>query len=352
MPAIVSAGPALDTRKVPASGIVAPLARRIAAGRADATLGRDPEFIRRSLPAVAGYTRYFSPEVRGCERLPAAGPVLVVGNHSCLFYMPEVWVAGQAIAERRGIERPLDLLAHDFLFGVPAIGTCLRRLGAIPAGGGAARSALAGGAAVLVYPGGDWEACRPWTQRDKVDFCGRNGFVRLALRCGVPVVPVVAHGGHHAVVVLTRGERFARAVGLPGIRINVFPFLVGPPFGMTPVVFPPPPMPAQITVEFLPALDWTRHGAGAADDGDVVGACYDEITALMQSALDRLRAERPHPLLTGCSRLTARVTANAVKALPVPGHFPVPRLIGSVPRLIGSVPGLIGSRGTASGSPI
>jgi 1-acyl-sn-glycerol-3-phosphate acyltransferase len=92
--------------------------------------------------------------------------------------------------------------------------------------------------------------------------------VRLALRCGVPVVPVVAHGGHHAVVVLTRGDRLARAVGLRSVRINVFPLLAGFPFGVTSILTPPLPMPAQLTLEFLPALDWDgfrlrrgrRHG--------------------------------------------------------------------------------------------
>ncbi len=318
MPTSRRTDPAPAPRNAPAPGIFTPLARRIAVGRADAGQQRDPEFIRRILPMIARYTSYFSPEVRGLERLPATGPVLVVGNHSCLFYMPEAWVAGQAIMERRGMEQPWGLLAHDFLFGVPAVAPFMRRIGALPAHGDAARSALEHGGVVLVYPGGDMEACRPWTERDRIDFAGRKGFVRLALRCGVPVVPVVAHGGHHAVIVLTRGERIARAIGLSAIRIKVFPVLAGPPFGVMPVVFPPPPMPAQITVEFLPALDWTAYGTDAADDDGVVGACYDEITQLMQSALDRLRAERPHPLLSGYSRFAARIAASAVHAIPVP----------------------------------
>ena len=166
--------------------VLAPLSRRIAAGRADTSLQRDPDFIRRQLPAIARYTSYFTPEVRGLDRLPAEGPVLLVGNHSCLFYMPEVWTCGQAIMSRRGIGAPAYLLAYDLLFAMPGIGPFLRQLGAVPASTDEAESALARGACVLVYPGGDLEACRPWTQRNKVDFAGRKGFVRLALRCGVP----------------------------------------------------------------------------------------------------------------------------------------------------------------------
>ncbi len=265
------------------------------------------------LPAIGWYTGYFSPEVRGLDRMPAAGPALVVGNHSGLFYMPEVWVSARSIMERRGVEAPLYALGYDLLFAIPGVESVIRRLGAVPAGTREAESALRHGACVVVYPGGDWEAARPWTQRNQVDFGGRKGFVRLALRCGVPVVPVVAHGGHHAVVVVTRGDRLARAVGLPGLRIKVFPFLAGLPFGLASVLTPPLPMPAQVTMEFLPALDWSGHGPGAERDEKVVTACYDEITGVMQAALDRLSAERPHPVVDGTMRLITRPVSTAVR---------------------------------------
>jgi 1-acyl-sn-glycerol-3-phosphate acyltransferase len=288
---------------------LAPLARRIASARADTAARRDPDFVRRLLPAVTSYTNYFSPEVRGLGNLPTSGPVLVVGNHSCLFYMPEVWISGRAITLRRGIDQPLYLLAYDLLFAAPGVASVIHRLGAVPASTQQAQAALEGGACLLVYPGGDWEACRPWTQRDKVDFANRKGFVRLALRCAVPVVPAVTHGGHDAVIVLTRGERLASAAGLPSVRIKVFPILAGLPFGVTSILAPPLPMPAQVTVEFLPAVNWSRYGSGAADNEDIVAACYEEITGVMQAALKRLRAERPHPLLQGSVRLVTRCAA-------------------------------------------
>jgi 1-acyl-sn-glycerol-3-phosphate acyltransferase len=297
----------------PHSRALALLSQRIAAGRADTSQQRDPDFIRRYLPAIARYTSYFTPEVRGLDQLPAKGPALVVGNHSCLFYMPEIWTCGQAVLSRRGIDAPAYVLAYDLLFAVPGVGPSLRRLGAIPASTSQASLALARGACVLVYPGGDLEACRPWTQRTKVDFAGRKGFVQLALRCGVPVVPVVAHGGHHAVVVLARGDRLARAAGLNTLRIHVFPLLAGFPFGVTSVLTPPLPMPAHLTLEFLPALDWTGYGRDAAGDAGIVSACYDDITGRLQAALDRLAAEHPYPLLQGSSRLAARAAARAMQ---------------------------------------
>ena len=289
-----------------ANGVLAPLIRglsqRVDHVRDQPLFQRDPEFLRRQLSAVTRYVNYFSPEVRGQANLPASGPALVVGNHSGLFYMPDAWVVGLEIVRRRGLDQPAYAMAYDLLFGIPGVGPFLRRIGAIPAGGQAAEQGLAEGGLVVVYPGGDREACRPWTQRDTVDLGGHQGFVRLALRAGVPVVPVVAHGSHDAVVVVSSGERLAKALGLRRIRIKVFPILLAP-YGLTTILTPPLPMPSAITIEFLPPLDWTRYGPEAADDEAIVAACYEEITSLMQTALDRLHAQNPHPVIRGWRNL-------------------------------------------------
>jgi 1-acyl-sn-glycerol-3-phosphate acyltransferase len=224
--------------------------------------------------------------------------------------MPDAWLVAMEIIRRRGLEQPAHALAYDLLFGLPVVGSFLRRIGAIPADGPEAELALKQGALVLVYPGGDREACRPWTQRNRIDLGGHQGFVRLALRCGVPVVPVVTHGSHDAVIVVFRGDRLAHALGLNRLRINVFPILVGPPFGLTSALTPPLPMPAAITVEFLPPFDWSAYGPEAADDEAVVAGCYEEITNAMQSALDRLSSEHPHPVIRGWSNLLRRGPAR------------------------------------------
>ncbi len=296
-------------------GVLAPLsaliAQRIADERDGETLTRDPDFVSRLVPPVQQFVRYFSPEVRGIENLPASGPVLVVGNHSCLFYMPDTWVVALAITARRGVKAPAYALVYDLLLGIPVVGSALRRLGGIPANGREAERVLAEGAAVLVYPGGDLEACRPWTERNRIVFSGHSGFIRLALRAGVPVVPVVSYGSHHAVVVLSRGERLARVLGLNRLRIKVFPILLGP-FGVSSILTPPPPMPAAVTVEFMAPIDWTGLGPAAADDDDAVEACYKEITCAMQATLDRLHAENPHPVLRGWSRLLCGAAGSVV----------------------------------------
>ena len=284
----------------------AALAHRIEREHGRGDLGRDPEYIERATGGVRAYTRYFSPEVRGLDNLPADGPVLVVGNHCGVFYMPEVWVTALTIVDRRGTDHPAYSLAYDLLFAFPVVGPFLRRIGAIPASSAEAEAALDAGALVLDYPGGDWEACRPWLDRNTIDFGGRTGFVRLALRTGVPVVPVVAHGSHDSVVVVSRGEAIARALGLGAAHIKVFPILLVP-FGLTTAITPPPPLPSSVTVEFLPAIEWSDLGPEMAEDPAVVDRCAAEVVGTMQNALNRLRVERAHPVRRGFVNLVSRV---------------------------------------------
>lgn len=259
---------------------------------------RDPRFVERLLPVLEATRRYFDAEVEGIDRLPASGPFLVVGNHSGGIWMPDVYAFLLAWYRARGTEAALYSLGFDFLFSLPGVRSMARRMGTIPASPENADRALEAGAAVVVYPGGDAEDYRPWSERHRIELRGHQGFVRLALRHGVPVYPMVAHGSHDAIFVLTRGDGLARAVGFDRLRINIFPFLVGPPWGIAPVQLPTIPMPAKVTVRICEPLDWTSFGPEAADDETAVRHCYEEILGRMQATMDDLVAERPHPIAT------------------------------------------------------
>ncbi len=115
-------------------------------------------------------------------------------------------------------------------------------------------------------------------------------------------MPVVGHGGHEAVVVLSRGERLARAMGLGALRFDVFPIVLGP-LGPSTILTPPPPLPSSVTVEFLEPMEWTGLGPGAAEDPLVVGRCASQVIGSMQVALSRLAEERPHPVRRGLRNL-------------------------------------------------
>jgi 1-acyl-sn-glycerol-3-phosphate acyltransferase len=244
------------------------------------------------------YATYFRSEVKGFERVPEHGPFLVVGNHSGGQTPPDIPVLLTAWWRERGEEEQVYALFHHFLLGIPGVRRLLERAGAVEAGPTDAEAILRGDGILFDYPGGDYEVFRPWWERNRIDFGGRLGFVRLALRTQVPIVPAVSVGSHETLVVLARGQRLARCLRLDRIfRIKVMPLVFGPPFGFVPGGIPTWPLPAKITVELCEPLRWSRYGPDAAEDDAIVRRCYDEVTEAMQATLDRLAAERRFPIL-------------------------------------------------------
>lgn len=288
------------------------LGERVAHELDDQEDHRDPAFIARIVPVLDVVLRWFDPAVEGFERLPATGPFLVVGNHSGGIYMPDFWAFQREWIRRRGVEAPLYSLGFDFLYSIPGWGSMARRLGSVPANHASAARLLDRGAPVMVYPGGVEEDYRPWTARNRIDLQHRTGFVRLALRHRVPLVPLASHGSHNVMIVLTRGEALARGLGFDRLRINVMPIVAGPPWGIAPVQLPTWPLPAKVTTRVCEPIDWTHLGPGAADDPEVVERCYQEVAGLMQGQLDELAAGLPHPVL---HRVATAVGADRVGAL-------------------------------------
>jgi 1-acyl-sn-glycerol-3-phosphate acyltransferase len=161
----------------------------------------DPDFMRKLVPKMEAFARYFDAEVRGMERVPKS-PVLLIGNHSGGIVTPDTSAVYVAWYQTRGFDDPLMGLAFDAIFGVPGWRELMRKIGQMPASMDNAEAALRDGNSVLLYPGGSYEVFRPWKDRNRIVFNERKGFIRLALRTGVPVVPVVGHGGHETTFVL------------------------------------------------------------------------------------------------------------------------------------------------------
>src|SRR3954453_14109937 len=166
---------------------------------------RDPDYIRENLPRLwLLASLYFRGEVRGLGNIPEEGPVLLVGNHSGGTLPPDPHVFTLAFCTYFGVERRFYQLAHNLVLSMPGLGM-LRKFGTVAASPENARKALRAGAAVLVYPGGDYEVHRPIWERHRIDFDGRKGWIRLALQENVPIVPLVAIGGQETALFLSRG---------------------------------------------------------------------------------------------------------------------------------------------------
>jgi 1-acyl-sn-glycerol-3-phosphate acyltransferase len=256
---------------------------------------RDPDFIRENLPLswlLASF--WYRAEVRNLGNVPEKGPVLLVGNHTGGNLSPETVIFTLAFSTYFGVERRYHQLAHNLVLTSP-LGPFLRNFGTVAASHENARKALDAGAAVLVFPGGDWEVSRPSWRGTEIDFAGRKGFIRLALDAGVPIVPVVTIGGQETALFLGQGGWLSRALRLDKVfRLKTLPLVVAPPWGLSIGDFLPRlPLPAKITIEVLPPIDLADH-FGADPNVDEV---YDHVTQVMQETLSALGAERRFPIL-------------------------------------------------------
>jgi 1-acyl-sn-glycerol-3-phosphate acyltransferase len=251
---------------------------------------RDPDYIRETLPRLWMLASlYFRAEVRGLQNIPEEGPVLLVGNHSGGNLTPDTHVFTLAFSTYFGVERRFHQLAHNLVLSMPGLGM-LRKYGTVAATPENAQRALDVGAALLVYPGGDYEVHRPTWDSAKVDFGGRRGFIRLAKERKVPLVPVVAIGGQETALFLSRGERLAKLFGLDRMfRLKVLPISLALPWGLNVGdMFGHIPLPAKITIQVLEPIDVSRMDV---DDA------YERVTTAMQTALTGLAEERSLPVL-------------------------------------------------------
>ena len=181
-------------------------------------------------PAMASLVqRYLLPVVRllwrptlhGCEHLPTSGPYLLVANHSGGIGAAEILSFVALYLRQVGRQRPLAAFALPLGFHVWPLSLAHRHLGSIPSSYAAARSTLAKGVPILVFPGGDHESLRPIWHLNSVDFGGRVGFLRIAREAGVPIVPMGIRGGHLSAPILIRSRWLSTLLVAPrlmGVR--------------------------------------------------------------------------------------------------------------------------------------
>jgi len=220
----------------------------------------DPDYVRAKAPIwKRRLHRYFRAQINGIENCPHT-PFLAVGNHSGGILIPDtlIWLSAYHEAQR---EPPLLTLAHDAFFTMypTKISRWAKRFGAIRAHHTQALHALKQGYAVQVYPGGDDDACRPFSKRNYIEFAGRMGYIRLAQEAKVPIVPIVSHGAHKSLIILRSGKRLAAWLGTDSqFRLRTFPLSFCAPWGLW--LGPMPgyiPFPTKITVKVCPPISST-----------------------------------------------------------------------------------------------
>jgi 1-acyl-sn-glycerol-3-phosphate acyltransferase len=238
---------------------------------------------------------WFRMEIDGWENI-GQPPALLIGIHSGAPFVWDAWTVGLQWWRRFGSERTLHGTAHDALMAIPGFGRYFRSMGVLPAAPDAVATALAEGHDVALWPGGEVDSLRPWSERDQANLAGRKGFVKMAIRAGVPIVPIATVGGADAMPVLIRGDRLSRALRLDRLlRLKVFPLAISLPWGIAPAALPQLPLPAKIRTRFMPAVQ-LDHDPVRADDDDYVDRKYHEVEDSIQRGMNALARKRALPV--------------------------------------------------------
>ena len=238
---------------------------------------------------------WFRMEVEGWENIPEP-PVLLVGIHSGAPFVWDAWTIGAQWWRHFGESRIVHGTAHDALMAAPGFGWYFRRMGVLPAAPDSMAAALAEGHDVALWPGGERDSLRPWTKRDEAVLAGRTGFIKLAIRSAVPIVPIATIGGPDSMPVLASGRRLAKLLALDRVaRLKMFPIALQAPWGISPALLPEFPLPTKIRTSFRPAVE-LETDPKLADDDDYVGAKYEEVRSSIQDGMDRLARRRRLPM--------------------------------------------------------
>ena len=172
------------------------------------------------------YRRWFRAEWEGLEKIPPDGGALLVANHAAA-------IPSDAPVIMHGIEtelgRPVYGLADNLFRKLPVVGTLWSRLGGVPGHPDNAYRLLAEqGQLVLDFPEGVKGPAKTWDERYQLRRFGRGGFVEIAMRAGVPVIPIAVVGAEESMPTLVRIPHLASLIGMPYAPVTANMLLMGP----------------------------------------------------------------------------------------------------------------------------
>ena len=248
--------------------------------------GRSERVFRLMEPLLDFYYRYwFRVEVEGIDNVPADGGALLVSNHSGAL-PPDAPMIMQALRNEHPARRPLYMLGEHWFKGYPGVGMLTNKIGLVAAHPANAQRLLRDeGRLVLVFPEGQKGSRKLYWQRYRLRRFGRGGFVKTALRAGVPIVPVAVIGAEEAMPIFAHVPLLQRLTGLIYFPINhAFPH-----FGLAAGLMY---LPAKFKIRFLDPISLDGYGPGDAEDLELVQSLAEDVRERIQTEVDHLISSR------------------------------------------------------------
>jgi len=223
--------------------------------------------------------RYHRFSAEGAERLLDPGAKLVVAYHGRGLPM-DLGILSLFIFEQRGyLPRSIT---HEAMYKLGFARAFFNLWGGLPGDGPEVAEAVARGETVFLAPGGTREALRTFRERYKVDWGKRRGYLKLALKYGMPIVPVASSGVDDRFIGLNDGHAWGRKLKMPGGA----PFWIGLGIGVFPLALP---LPSKIHTIVGEPIDLQTVLGVPPTEPEHFEELHRLVTGKVQELLDRAR---------------------------------------------------------------
>ncbi len=181
------------------------------------------------------YKTWFRVTSHGSEHVPSRGGAVLACNHSGMIPLDAMMVWTDLVMQTDPPRAPRVVMDH-FVGGMPFLSVLFARVGAVGGSRANFHELLDSGELVLVFPEGVPGIAKPFKDRYQLR-PWREGHVEMAIRHGVPVVPVAVIGAE---------EQMPQLAKIDGIKLFGTPHL---PIPATPV-----PLPVHYHVHYGPPV--------------------------------------------------------------------------------------------------
>jgi len=277
------AAPAASTRTEPppeaaSAGVMEWLRNRLSGAYEVDDFGLDSRLLGDVLgPLIKPlYERWFRVRTVGVTRIPDVGPAMLVANHSGTIPMDSVMMT-YAVAYEHPARRIVRNVGADLVYRLPFVGSLARKAGTVVAHDDDALEVLRRGELLGVFPEGFKGVGKGWRERYRLQRFGRGGFIALALRARVPIIPVAIVGAEEAYPMIGNIKPLAGLLGFPYFPVTPTWPLLGP-LGLV-------PLPSRWIIEFGEPVAMDEYPEAAAEDPMLVFDITDTIRDRIQQML-------------------------------------------------------------------
>jgi 1-acyl-sn-glycerol-3-phosphate acyltransferase len=232
-----------------------------------------------SLTSFKLWRRYFRFEIDGFDVLRETESSLIVAYHGGPWTF-DLWMLGDRMHDELGYFP--RAVWHWLWWTIPGLREAVTELGGLRAAPTEEEMVelKARGEHLIVAPGGMREAMRPFWRHGSVDLGDRRGYVRLALRHELPIIPVASSGIDATFLGCNDGYALSRRLFGRG---DLPAWLALGAGGIWPLALP---FPVKIRQRIGAPIRLGPLPPDAAAAEDAVEAAHERVTTTLQAMLD------------------------------------------------------------------